>query len=54
MIKYALISILLYYLFINFLRPKTEKNIPNTKNDTQQNLNKNNHDDEYVDYEEVN
>ncbi|HRO09715.1 MAG TPA: hypothetical protein PK611_02040 [Saprospiraceae bacterium] len=51
MIKYALISIILYYVVVRYLRPGVQQDNHNAQNNNQP---KNNHEDEYVDYEEVN
>ena len=52
MIKSIILSLIGYYIFVNYLSPMIEgkKNEQNTDNKSQK---QNNHEDEYVDYEEV-
>ena len=52
MIKYIILSLIGYYIFVNYHSQKIEgkKNEQNTNNKIQK---QNNHEDEYVDYEEI-
>lgn len=54
MIKYALFSIILYYVVVKYLRPNVDQGNFNAQNKQNTNQHKNNDEDEYVDYEEVN
>ncbi len=52
MIKYIILSVIGYYIFINYLSPMIEghKKSHSSENEQQRN---NKHDSEYVDYEEI-
>lgn len=52
MIKYFILSLIGYYIFVNYLSPMLEgrKKAENTNHNQKK---ENNHEDEYVDYEEV-
>ena len=52
MIKYLLLSLIGYYIFVNYLSTMIEGKRNETTSDNQQQK-QNNHEDEYVDYEEV-
>lgn len=53
MIKYIILSFIGYYIFTNYLSPMLEGQIKQNKKTSSEEKTKNNHDDEYVDYEEV-
>jgi hypothetical protein len=53
MIKYLIISLVAYYIIVNFLAPKVQAPSDTSTGQKQKNDSKNNHEDEYVDYEEV-
>ena len=53
MIKYLILSLVAYYIIVNFLAPKIEAPSNAHVDQKQKNETKNNHEDEYVDYEEV-
>lgn len=48
MIKYIILSIIGYYIFVNYLSPLIEG-----QKESQKPENKNKNEDEYVDYEEI-
>lgn len=52
MIKYFFLSLIAYYVFSNYIQPLLHKHGP-PPNNTPSHEKKNNHEDEYVDYEEV-
>ena len=53
MIKYLILSAIGYFIFTNYITPMLEGNKPNRFDEHSERKNKNNHEDEYVDYEEV-
>lgn len=53
MIKYLILSLVAYYIIVNFLSPKIQKPVDPSADQKHKNESKNNHQDEYVDYEEV-
>jgi hypothetical protein len=53
MIKYLILSLVAYYIIVHFLAPKIETPKDSSLDQKQKNESKNNHEDEYVDYEEV-
>jgi hypothetical protein len=53
MVKYLILSLVAYYIIVHFLAPKIETPKDSSLDQKQKNESKNNHDDEYVDYEEV-
>ena len=52
MIKYLILSLISYYIFVHYLSPLIETN-KNTNNQQRNDKKNNNHEDEYVDYEEI-
>ncbi len=53
MIKYLILSLIGYYVFTNYISPMLEGHKQNRFKDNSEKKKKNNHEDEYVDYEEV-
>jgi hypothetical protein len=53
MIKYLILSAIGYFIFTNYITPMMEGNKSNRFKEHSESKNKNNHEDEYVDYEEV-
>ncbi|MBP8213768.1 MAG: hypothetical protein KAX53_08485 [Saprospiraceae bacterium] len=52
MIKYLILSLISYYIFVHYLSPLIETN-KNTNHQQRNDKKNNNHEDEYVDYEEI-
>lgn len=53
MIKYLILSLVAYYIIVNFLSPKIQQPKDTPVDNNQNSSPKNNQQDEYVDYEEV-
>ncbi len=53
MIKYFIISLIGYYVFTYYLSPMIEGKKHTAVNNNKKQKSEKNHDDEYVDYEEV-
>jgi hypothetical protein len=53
MIKYLVLSVIGYYIFTYYISPMLEGTQHSGRNQKTEKHNQDNHDDEYVDYEEV-
>jgi hypothetical protein len=53
MIKYLILSLVAYYIIVNYLSPKIQQSKDSNIDPKQNNVSKNNQEDDYVDYEEV-
>ncbi len=54
MIKFLLVSVVLYYIVSRYLQPSAKIEVPDNRNDKQDNQNRKKNDDDYIEYEEVN
>ncbi len=53
MIKYLILSLIGYFIFTNYISPMLNGEKTARFKENEENKKKNNHEDEYVDYEEV-
>lgn len=53
MVKYLILSLVAYYIIVNFLAPKVQTPSDISTDQKQKKDAQNNHEDEYVDYEEI-